>query len=106
MPKLYGLLAFLAFIAAAYWWVDHHAYARGFAASEARHATQIAAIQRDLDQAATDLRTDAADLENYKDAARILAQEADNAITANPDPACVPSADELRRTKRRWGVSD
>ena len=103
-PLWARVVAVLAVLGAAYWWVDRIGYQRGVAACEARHTAQVAAIQADLDKAAVQSRADAADLESYRDAARILAEGIENETRADVDVCRAPKPDSLRRLQRRWSV--
>lgn len=103
IPLWARIIAPIAIIAALWAYVDHRAFNRGYAAAEAVQAAQTRATQAKLDRTAIDLRKTAVDLENARDAARILAMENDREILADADP-CKPSPAELQRAKRRWSV--
>lgn len=103
IPIWARVVAVIAILGSAYWWIDRTGYQRGVSVTEARHAAQVAAMQRDLDVANRETLQASLDLENWRDATRILTQEADNETLADTD-RCVPTAIELQRAKRRWGV--
>lgn len=97
-------LVVLAFLGGAYWWIDSQGYQRGVRVTEARHAAQVAAIQRDLDAANRENLQASLDLENYRDAARILAEGIENETRADIDVCRVPKPASVQRLQRRWGV--
>jgi hypothetical protein len=99
-----GVLAFAAvglFLA----WFGDKRYDSGFAAAEEKHASEIRLIQIEVDQATAVTQRQAVELEGYREAAKMLAMETDNEILADGN-ACVPTADELQRARRRWSSSD
>ena len=86
-------------------WFGDRQYDKGYAAAEAKHAADMVVIEVALKSAADETQRQASELEAYREAARMLAMETDNEILADGN-ACVPTPDELRRAKRRWGSSD
>ena len=86
-------------------WFGNRKYDEGYAAAEAKHVADMVVIEVALKSAADETRRQASELEAYREAARMLAMETDNEILADGN-ACVPTPDELRRAKRRWGSSD
>ena len=86
-------------------WFGNRKYDKGYAAAEAKHVADMVVIEVALKSAADETRRQASELEAYREAARMLAMETDNEILADGN-ACVPTPDELRRAKRRWGSSD
>ena len=86
-------------------WFGNRKYDKGYAAAVADNQAVIEKIQIEVDQATQITRRQASELEAYREAARMLAMETDNEILADGN-ACVPTPDELRRAKRRWGSSD
>ena len=99
-----GIAAFLV-ISTGLIWFGHNQYDEGYAAAEAKHVADMVVIEVALKSAADETRRQASELEAYREAARMLAMETDNEILADGN-ACVPTPDELRRAKRRWGSSD
>ena len=99
-----GIAAFLV-ISTGLLWFGTWQYNKGYAAAEAKHAADMVVIEVALKSAADETRRQASELEAYREAARMLAMETDNEILADGN-ACVPTPDELRRAKRRWGSSD
>jgi hypothetical protein len=88
-------------------WLDRSAYNRGYAAAEFKQAAITRMVQERLDAVVAVTAKQSADLENYRDAQRILVMGLEDEIRA--DPAAVnrvPSPDSLRRLKRRWGIKD
>ena len=99
-----GIAAFLV-ISTGLIWFGHNQYDKGYAAAVADNQAVIEKIQIEVDQATQITQRQASELEAYREAARMLAMETDNEILADGN-ACVPTPDELRRAKRRWGSSD
>ena len=99
-----GVLAFAAVGLFLLWFSDRQ-YDKGYAAAVADNQAVIEKIQIEVDQATQITQRQASELEAYREAARMLAMETDNEILADGN-ACVPTPDELRRAKRRWGSSD
>ena len=106
IPTWARVLAVLAIIGAAYWWIDRAGYQRGVEVTEARHAAQIAAIQRDLNAANREALQSSLDLESYRDAARILSEGIENEARADVDVCRVPKPASVQRLQRRWGATN
>ncbi|TMV85241.1 hypothetical protein FGG78_20975 [Thioclava sp. BHET1] len=98
-----AVLAALAMLASAAWWVDHRAYDQGYAAKAAEDAKRIATLQTDLAAQAAETKAKADQLAVAEINNSVSLQGFSDAVAKDPVASgAVPRAVDLRDLDALW----